>query len=254
MSQFDKYSQYYDFIYKDKNYKKEVDFILRVIKKYSPILVKSVLSLGCGTIRHDILLAKKGYYILGIDRSGKMLELAKEKIKKDKITNIDLGRRDIRNLKIRKKFDFAMAMFNVIGYQIENEDMEKALRNIANSLRKNAIFVFDCWYLPAVFKKKPTNRIKKIKEDNKIIIRETAQNLNVEKNIININFKVKEVINHKIVRRIKENHPMRYWSLSELQYFLAKSGFKLVKSCNFLDLNSKISENNWNIFIIAKKK
>lgn len=254
MKQFGQYSNYYDLIYRDKDYKREVNFILRVIKKYSPILVKNVLSVGCGTVSHDILLVKKGYYILGVDRSGKMLELAKEKIKKDKITNIDLVRRDIRNLKIRKKFDFAMAMFNVIGYQIENEDMEKALRNIANSLRKNALFVFDCWYLPAVFKKKPMNCIKKIKEDNKIIIRETTSNLNLDKNVININFKVKEVINYKIARHVKENHPMRYWSLPELKYCLAKSGFKLVKSCNFLDLNSKISEDNWNIFVIAKKK
>ena len=38
--QFKKYANYYDKIYNDKNYKEEVEFLERVIKKYSLIKAK----------------------------------------------------------------------------------------------------------------------------------------------------------------------------------------------------------------------
>ena len=70
--------------------------------------------------------------------------------------------------------------------------------------------------------------------------------MDIEKSIIDINFKILE----NNVKESEENHKIRFWYFKELEYFLNKNGFELVKACNFLDLNSKISENNWNIFIM----
>lgn len=251
--QFKKYSEYYDSIYAEKNYKKESDFVLKIIKRYSPIVVKKILSLGCGTAAHDILLAKKKYDIVGVDRSKEMLDIARRKINKIKLKNIRLIHQDIRNFTTKDKFDFAMAMFNIIGYQTQDVDMIKTLRNTAKFLKKNALFVFDCWYLPAVLKDRPVNRVKKIKKNGQLIIRETAQSLNLKKNIISINFKIKTVKNNKIITETTENHPMRFWDLPELEGFLKNNGFSLIKTCQFLNLRKKISDNNWNIFVIAKK-
>lgn len=248
MKNFQKYSNYYDAFYEAKDYDQEVDFLLSVVRKYSKLKVKDILSLGSGTASHDIILAKKGFKILGIDKSAAMVKIAKEKIKKEKV-KIDLKVSDLTNFTTSKKFDFGMAMFNIAGYMADNESMEKFLKNTNKSLKKNAILVFDCWYGPAVLKDRPHNREKKLIIDGKEITRVTTQTFDIEKSVLNINFEIKE--GNKSIT--KETHPMRFWYLKELEYFLNKNGFELLKTCNFLDLNSNISEDKWDIFVIAKK-
>lgn len=247
---FQKYADYYDLLYQDKDYKKECDFLLSVIKKYSPIEVRSILSLGCGTANHDIILAKKDFKITGIDRSEKMIKIAKEKAKKENL-DIEFKIADITDFKINKKFDFAMAMFNVAGYLTENMQMEKMLKNTNQVLKSGALFVFDCWYGPAVLKNRPVNKKRKIGSE---LVRRTTQKLDIEKSIIDINFEIFKKGNGDFKKITSENHKIRFWYLPELTYFLDKNGFELIKVCNFLDLNSKISEDNWNIFVIARKK
>lgn len=242
------YSNYYDKIYKEKDYEKEAIFIKNVIKKYSQLKVEDILSLGCGTASHDIILAKNGFKILGVDMSKKMIEIAEQKAKKERV-DIRFKIADIMNFNISAKFDFAMAMFNIAGYMTENDKMEKMLKNVSKSLKNNALFVFDCWYGPAVLKDRPSDRVKEFDYNGKKITRKTSQKLDIEKSIIDIDFELSE--NGKTIA--KENHKMRFWFFKELEYFLNKNGFKLLKICNFLDLNSKISEDNWNIFVIAKK-
>jgi len=242
MTNFKEYSNYYDSFYKDKNYQKEIGFLEDIIKRYSSIEVESILSLGCGTAAHDALLAKKGFRITGIDKSEEMLKIAKEKTRN---LPVEFRLCDISNFYLDEKFDFAIAMFNVVGYQTENSSMEGMLKSTACCLKEGGLFVFDCWYLPAVLKERPFDKEKEMDG----VVRKTKQTLNIENNFLNINFQVfKE--GEKIV---DEDHGMRFWTLPELKYFLKKSGFELVRACKFLDLDSDVSENNWDMFIIAKK-
>lgn len=244
MDTFQKYADYYDSIYQSKNYQKEVDFLIKIIDKFSVKKVKNILSLGCGTASHDIILAKKGYKIFGIDKSKRMIDIAREKATKEKV-DIKFKLADIADFKVTGKFDFCMAMFNIAGYMAENEDMGKMLKNVSKFLKSGGLFVFDCWYGPAVLKSRPEDKEKEIGG----FMRKTTQNLDIERSLININFKLSE----NGVLKTEEDHKIRFWYRKELEYFLGKNGFKVVEVCNFLDLNSRISEDNWNIFIVAKK-
>jgi len=251
---FGKYSKYYDVIYKDKNYPAEVRFIEKIIHKYSSRKVKSILSLGCGSGNHEVLLAKKGYKILGIDRSKVMLELFNDKAKKLYLLNsVSTKEADVSRFRTAQQYDCAISMFNVVGYQTENEQFDNMLKNVNKSLKTGGLFMFDCWHNPAVLKDKPTDRIKEIVVGNKQIIRLTSSKLNIVKNIIEITFKVLEIVGPTVVDTVTETHPMRYWTIPELTYFLEKGGFELVSTCNFLDLNSRVSDDKWDIFILAKK-
>ena len=75
MATFGNYSRYYNLLYKDKDYNGEVGFIHKLIQKYSPD-AQNILDLGCGTGRHDALLAEKGYAMTGVDMSEEMLLIA----------------------------------------------------------------------------------------------------------------------------------------------------------------------------------
>ena len=245
MDSFQEYADFYDKIYKGKDYEKEAEFVKEVIKKYSSIKVDSILSLGCGTASHDIILAKSGFKILGIDASSKMIDIAKQKIKKENV-DIEFKVVDISDFQVEEKFDFAMAMFNIVGYMAEDKVMERMLKNVSVSIKKNALFIFDCWYGPAVLKNRPENREKEIEKG---LIRKTRQKLDIKNSIIDIGFEISE---NNIIK-VKEEHKIRFWYLQELEHFLEESNFKLIKVCKFLDLNSNISEDNWNMFVIAEK-
>jgi len=255
MNTFNKYSQYYDAIYKEKDYKSEVDFIENVITKFSKVKGKKILSLGCGTCSHDILLAKRGFKITGVDQSESMLKIAKEKINSNNLEDkINLVKSDITNIKIKDVYDIVMAMFNVIGYQTTNIAINKTLANANRLLKKNGLLFFDCWYGPAVINDKPTDRIKEISTEATKTIRLTQSALNVNLNVININFHVLEINKNIITSEANETHTMRYWTLPELEYIANNNGFEILKICQYMDLNNEPDEKTWNIFIIAKKK
>lgn len=255
MSVFQSYSQFYDSLYQNKDYPSEVKFIQSVIKKLSPIKVKDVLSLGCGTCNHDILMAKKGYRITGLDQSLTMLSNAKRKIKSAGLSdNILLRQKDVRHFDMKKEFDFAMAMFNVIGYQITNEDINSTLINVSNNLKPGGLFLFDCWYAPAVIADPPTDRIKEIKISKPRIIRLTQSTLHHQKNVVQILFHVFSLVGKKLTNESVETHHMRYWSLPELSNLLENNNLKIIKACPFLKLDSEVSPSEWDIFIVAQKK
>ena len=254
MKVFDKYSQYYDLIYRDKNYPEEVRFVEKILKKFSKKKTTNIISLGCGSGNHDIILAKKGYRIFGIDKSETMLSIFQEKIVKSGLKGkISLAKADVAKFKTPHKFDCALSLFNVVGYQTENESFEGMLKSINRSLTKGGLLMFDCWHAPAVLKDKPTDRVKEINVGERKIIRITKSELDITKNIIAITFKVLEIVNSKIKEAITETHLMRYWSIPELTYFLGKSGFRIEKVCNFLNLKSSASDDKWDIFIVARK-
>lgn len=59
-----------------KRYEMEVDNIGTVLKKHG---VKSVINIGTGTGSHDVLLAKSGYQVTGLDKSRRMYLTAVQK-------------------------------------------------------------------------------------------------------------------------------------------------------------------------------
>ena len=121
MGVFGDYARYYDLLYKDKDYQREVDYIENLINKYSKNKVKTILDIGCGTGNHDILFAKKDYEICGIDISEEMINIAKSRM--HNLNNISFFIGNSENFKLDKKFDVVVSLFHVMSYQIKNESL-----------------------------------------------------------------------------------------------------------------------------------
>jgi SAM-dependent methyltransferase len=161
MAIFGNYSRYYNLLYKDKDYKGEAGFIHDLIRKYSPE-AKTILDLGCGTGRHDLLLAKKGYAITGVDMSEEMLLIARsQQINSSTAQQLNFLHGDICTFRMDKKFNVAISLFHVMSYQTTNEDFYSALKTAKSHLVPSGIFVFDFWYGPAVLTDRPAVRVRK---------------------------------------------------------------------------------------------
>ena len=96
-----------------------------------------IIDIGCGTGRHSIELAKRGYKVIGIDLSESQLERAKEKAKTQNL-QIDFQKYDARNLPFKNKFDFAIMHCEGAFPLMETDEMNfEILRNVAKSLKKS---------------------------------------------------------------------------------------------------------------------
>ena len=241
---FEDYAAYYDLIYKDKDYEKEVDFIEDIFGESKP---KKILEVGCGTGSYTKILVEKGYKVTAVDVSGDMLKIASEKC------DCKFIKGDIRDITLNEKFDTCIAMFAVMGYITENAEIIKALNNIRKHLKPNGIFVFDVWNGLAVLRLLPEQRIKEVENDEIRIIRFAVPNLRAFEQICEVNYKL-IILNKRDnkLKEINEKHVMRFYFPQELKYYLENAGFEVLKICPFLDLNGKVDESVWNMCVIAR--
>jgi SAM-dependent methyltransferase len=247
------YSQIYDALYKDKDYQRECDYLEELFKMFR-VRVRKILDLGCGTGNHSIELAKRGYEVIGIDISEKMITIATEKLKNLNKRRIKFIRDDIRNFSLNERFDAVISMFAVIGYINENDDLIKTFSNVREHLKEDGIFIFDVWFGPAVINLKPTQKVKEIDiRESEKIFRITTPKLDVMRHIVEVNFKVIYIKENKL-HIFEENHKMRFFFPKELELMLKISGFKRVYFFPFLETERKPDENDWNITAVSLKK
>jgi SAM-dependent methyltransferase len=248
MSVFIDYSDYYDLLYSDKPYDKEVNYLYSLIKKHAPTGV-NVLDLGCGTGRHDVLLSTKGFNVTGVDNSEMMIEIAQSQFPDNEFL-VD----DIRSIKFDRRFDIILSLFHVISYQTENSDLVSVFDNVSNHLEDNGIFIFDFWYGPAVLSEKPTVRIKEMENEKMKVFRVSEPLIHPNSNICDVNFKL--LVTDKVSdthKEIIEQHNMRYLFIPEIACFLKSAGLELICTEEWVTGNEP-GLDTWGVCVVARKK
>jgi len=240
------YSSYYHLLYQDKDYEGEAEYVYSKLKSYLPNF-NQLLELGTGTGIHADILQKKGLHITGIELSENMAQQAREK-------GIECHVNDCSEFSLDKKYDAAIALFHVISYVTNNEKLIKTFQNVYKHLESDGLFLFDVWYSPAVYNLKPETRIKRI-ENNKIkIIRFAEPVIYYNRNVVDVNYEI--IIEDKQTEKItviRETHPMRHFSLPEIQLLASCTGFELINSEEWIT-QKELSENTWGACFILKRK
>jgi 2-polyprenyl-3-methyl-5-hydroxy-6-metoxy-1,4-benzoquinol methylase len=103
---------------------------------------QKIIDIGCGTGRHSIELAKRGYKVTGIDLSESQLVRAKEKAKAQNL-QIDFQKHDARNLTFKNEYDLAIILCEGAFSLMETDEMNyEILRNATNSLKTAGKLIF----------------------------------------------------------------------------------------------------------------
>jgi len=136
---FENYSHKYDSEVFTQGTVGECDFIEKEIN-YDKSL--KILDIGCGTGRHSIELAKRGYHVTGIDLSDSMLNRAREKAKAENL-EIDFRQQDARTLPFSNEFDLAMMLCEGGFPLMETDEMNfQILESASKALKSNGKFIF----------------------------------------------------------------------------------------------------------------
>jgi Predicted methyltransferase (contains TPR repeat) len=248
---FDQYAKYYNLLYADKNYEREVDYIDALIQKFSKKKAKTILDFGCGTGTHASYLSKKGYKLSGVDLSQKMIE---EAIKKSSPCTEFFVQNIATTFNLSKQFDIITCLFHVLSYQTQNEQIQQMTTNVMNHLTEDGLFIFDFWYAPAVLAERPSVRVKRFEDDEVKITRIAEPVLKVNENVVDVNFElfIEEKTTQELTK-IKELHPMRYFSLPEVEQVLEFAGMKLLYAKEWMT-ESTPSDKTWGVCCVATKK
>ena len=240
-------------MYKDKNYEAEADYVkAKLLQKKQRI--KTVLEFGSGTGRHARLLAQRGFEMCGVERSKTMIEKARSEIDLLGLQSIQFEQGDLRSVRIGKKFDAVIALFHVLSYQTSNADVQAMFETAATHIETGGIFLFDCWYGPAVLTDRPETRVKRAEDDTVEIIRIAESVMFPNQNKVEVHYKLLAIEkSSSILQQIDEVHPMRYFFLPEIALMLETSGFKLVATENWLD-SGELGFSTWNATFIAEKQ
>jgi SAM-dependent methyltransferase len=259
MTNFHFYAQYYDLLYKDKDYQSESKYICNLIKKglkVDSLKHLSLLELGSGSGGHAAFIAPYVNTYIGIEKSEQFLKIASEK----NILNFTPLPGDITSIEnvfrqnnINQKFDAAVSLFHVISYLNSNEELMSCFKQVNKYLNHGGLFIFDVWFTPAVYWQKPENRTRQF-EDEHIIVRRVAEPIiDVYKNVISVNFSITiKNKNNGEERTFDEVHPMRSFSIPEIELLARCSGFTLENAEEFLT-GSSPSLNTWGVCFVLRK-
>jgi 2-polyprenyl-3-methyl-5-hydroxy-6-metoxy-1,4-benzoquinol methylase len=139
VSLFENYGKKYDNESFTQGTKGECDFLEEELNFDKSL---KILDVGCGTGRHSIELAKRGYTVTGIDLSESQLKRARKKAELVNIS-IDFRKLDARDLPFEAEFDAAIMLCEGGFPLMETDELNfEILKNVTRSLRTTGKLIF----------------------------------------------------------------------------------------------------------------
>jgi SAM-dependent methyltransferase len=123
----------------DEDAKKVVSLIINNVNLPAS---SSVLDIACGTGRHSILFALRGFDVTAVDLSRELLLIAEEKSNELKL-KINFVREDLRKFKDKNKYNLVLNLFTSFGYFKSDAENLKMISLAYNHLKNKGYFIFD---------------------------------------------------------------------------------------------------------------
>jgi SAM-dependent methyltransferase len=253
MSVFDLYSAYYDLLYRDKDYPGESRYLCQLLEAYARRPVHTLFELGCGTGGHGVELARAGHAVHGIDVSERMVERAQRRVAEalEVSSRLRFNVGDVRSHRAGRRYDAVVSLFHVMSYQTTQSDLASTCATAREHLDVDGVFVFDCWYGPAVLTDRPRHENKRVADDRITVQRRTTPTMRVNDNCVDVRFDVDVTALASGERQtLCEVHRMRYLFLPEIEALLGTAGFGMAAAHRWMT-REPLDDQSWYACIVA---
>jgi SAM-dependent methyltransferase len=250
---FDAYAEYYDLLYQEKGYEEEANYVHRLLVKHGVPAQGCLLELGCGTGKHADNFARLGYSVHGVDISPAMVQSANAAKQVDVAEQLQFSVGDARYVRVPRLFDAVVSLFHVTSYQTSNADLIAVFQTAAEHLKPGGVFIFDCWYGPAVLTDRPVVRVKRLHNERVELIRIAEPDMYPNENIVDVNYTVQvKKRGEEQVTSITEKHRIRYLFAPEVELMLNMVGLRQLERLKWLTENST-GFDSWFVLFSAVK-
>jgi len=134
MTSYERFAEFYDAVMGDR--RAAAEQVMELIRAVKPD-AKNVLELGCGT-GSIVKCLEDAYEVSGLDVSGKMLSVAREKVTRSK-----LFQQDMVDFRIDGRFDVIFCVFDSINHVRRFSDWKKMFAAVRRHLSPGGCFIFD---------------------------------------------------------------------------------------------------------------
>jgi SAM-dependent methyltransferase len=206
-----------------------------------------LLEFGSGTGKHGRLLAERGYQVHGIERSAEMTARASVG------NGFTCQQGNICTVQLERTFDAVLSLFHVVSYQTSNADLAAVFARAEQHLRPGGLFIFDFWYSPAVYAQRPAVRVKRMADAQVEITRLAEPTIWPNENRVDVEYTI--FARNKAsgaVQVTAETHPMRHFSLPEIDLLAGLNGLQRIGAEEFLT-GKPAGEDTWGVCATLKK-
>lgn len=141
---FTKSAEFYDALYRFKDYDAAAEAIDRVIRLHVPG-ARTMLDVGCGTGKHLSILRRR-YEVQGLDLNPDLLQVARQNC-----PEVPFHQGDMADFRLEDRFDVVTCLFSSIGYVKTPERMRAAVAAMARHLAPGGALVVEPWFTPHSF-------------------------------------------------------------------------------------------------------
>jgi SAM-dependent methyltransferase len=177
----------------------------------------ALLDLACGTGRHAVDLAKRGYQVVGFDLSLQMLALASDEAQ-ERSAKLNFVQGDMREMSFAEQFDGVYCWNTSFGY-FDEEKNALIVDRIHSALKGGGLFLLDVVNRDFLIRQSPS--LAWFEGDGCVCMDE----MNVD--FITSRMRVKRTMMLDDGRTREMEYAMRVYSLHELGKMLHEHGFKV---------------------------
>jgi SAM-dependent methyltransferase len=143
---YEKSAWFYDAIYTWKDYAKETDYLLSVIRQYKRTDTNTLLDVACGTGGHLTHLIPH-FACEGLDLDTGMLAVAREKF-----PHITFHQGDMTDFHLGRKYAVIICMFSSIGYTHTTEKLNATIQHFVDHTEQGGIIIVEPWFSSELMK------------------------------------------------------------------------------------------------------
>jgi ubiquinone/menaquinone biosynthesis C-methylase UbiE len=147
MSEYARSSEIYDAVYTaKKNYGKEAEQVHSVIAAHKHSEGNDLLDVACGTGLHAAAL-QRWYHVEGLDLSEGQLVVARKRL-----PDVTFYHADMTSFTTGKTYDAITCLFSAIGEVLDIEQVNSAIRTMAQHLKPGGVVIVEPWLRPEQFR------------------------------------------------------------------------------------------------------
>lgn len=132
---------FYQYMFSEERFAAAADEVSRIIE-LTQVDHGTMLDLCCGPGRHSVEFAQRGFVVTGVDRSGFLLDRARQRSSASGVS-VEWVQEDMRTFVRPNTFDLACNLFTSFGYFDDERDDVAVLKNIHRSLKENGVLVME---------------------------------------------------------------------------------------------------------------